>query len=119
MLVVGANRILSLKEPLSGNYHSSASLSPLHIVIDRLEQCDRGESEYDHVREDGVWGEEVALVGWILGGNCSCHLDGCSNFLFIDHLIRDDILVISPVYSERPSLSDHTASRLISKGMAS
>lgn len=43
----------------------------LCTVVDRLGQFDRGESEYDDVREDGVWGEETALVGWILVDSCS------------------------------------------------
>ena len=62
----------------------------------RSEQPFRGESEYDDVREDGVWGEEVALVRWILVDCCNCRLDVCTYFLCFDYEIHHNILAISP-----------------------
>jgi hypothetical protein len=70
MSVAGANPTLSLKHQLSGNRRSSASFSSASRSLIRLEQPGGGEPEYDHVREDGVWGEEATLVGWILVGGC-------------------------------------------------
>ena len=65
--------------------------------IDRLEQFVRGEPEYDYVREDGVWGEEVALVGWILMDYCKGGLDRCTRFLCVNLKVQDNILVFSQV----------------------
>jgi hypothetical protein len=56
-------------------------LRSLCAVIYQLEQSFRSRSKYDYVREDGVWGKEVALVRWILVDSCNGGLDECTRFL--------------------------------------
>ena len=92
MSVLGTNQTSSLKKPSSGNCRSSiCCIHYLFTVIDRLEQFVRGEPEYDYVREDGVWGEEAALVGWILMDYCKGGLDRCTCFLCVNHKVQDNI----------------------------
>ena len=66
-------------------------------MVDQLEQSDGGEPEYDYVREDGVWGEEITLVGWILADSCNCRLDGRICFLCVDYDIRCGVATIPSI----------------------
>ena len=92
-------------------------------MIDKLEQSDGGEPEYDYVREDGVWGEEITLVGWILADSCNCRLDGRICFLCVDYEIRCDVAAIPSVIpnpgGRRRYLPECTLGLLRSKQAAS